>query len=150
MEIKDRIIEFLRAENISSASFAQEIGVQASGISHIISGRNKPSLDFIVKMLNRYPSLSTEWILFGKGKMLKANIPGDLFSNETFKGTTEEASSDIFDLSGKTNGSSRESKSVETEKQQSADSVKSEGMHKAAERLVIFYHDHTFKEFFPG
>ncbi|MDP4223940.1 MAG: helix-turn-helix transcriptional regulator, partial [Bacteroidota bacterium] len=45
------------------------IGVQPSGISHILSGRNKPSLDFVLKMLERYPFISTEWLLFGKGSM---------------------------------------------------------------------------------
>ena len=52
--MKERILEFLRAENKSSAQFAEEIGVQASGISHILSGRNNPSLDFVMKMLEKY------------------------------------------------------------------------------------------------
>src|SRR5512133_3247698 len=70
-KMKDRILEFLRAENKSSALFAEEIGVQPSGISHILSGRNNPSLDFILKMLGRYKFLSTDWLLFGKGTMYK-------------------------------------------------------------------------------
>ena len=55
--MKERIIEFLKAENKSSAQFAEEIGVQPSGISHILSGRNKPSLDFVIKMLEKYKFL---------------------------------------------------------------------------------------------
>ncbi|NLA48821.1 MAG: helix-turn-helix transcriptional regulator, partial [Bacteroidales bacterium] len=42
--MKERILEFLKSENKTSAQFAEEIGVQPSGISHILSGRNKPSL----------------------------------------------------------------------------------------------------------
>jgi transcriptional regulator with XRE-family HTH domain len=80
--MKDRILGFLRAENKSSAQFAEEIGVQASSISHIISGRNNPSLDFIIKMLSRYPSLSTDWLLFGKGQMFKQVKQQNLFENE--------------------------------------------------------------------
>lgn len=67
--MKERLLEFLRIENKTSAQFAEEIGVQASGISHILSGRNNPSLDFVLKMLERYQFLSTDWLLFGKGTM---------------------------------------------------------------------------------
>jgi transcriptional regulator with XRE-family HTH domain len=69
--MKERIFEFLRAENKSSSQFAEEIGVQPSGVSHILSGRNNPSLDFVLKMLEKYRYLSTEWLLFGKGSMYK-------------------------------------------------------------------------------
>ena len=69
--MNERIREFLIAENKSSAQLAEEIGVQPSGISHILSGRNNPSLDFILKMLEKYQSLSTDWLLFGKGPMYK-------------------------------------------------------------------------------
>lgn len=69
--MKERLLEFLRNENKSSAQLAEEIGVQASGISHILSGRNNPSLDFVLKMLDKYRFLSTDWLLFGKGSMYK-------------------------------------------------------------------------------
>jgi DNA-binding XRE family transcriptional regulator len=53
--MKDRIQAFLQSENKSYAQFAEEIGVQPSGISHILSGRNNPSLDFVIIMLHGYP-----------------------------------------------------------------------------------------------
>ena len=77
--MKERLLEFLRAENKSSAQLADEIGVQPSGISHIISGRNNPSLDFVLKMLEKYPYLSTEWLLFGKGIMYRDSRMQTLF-----------------------------------------------------------------------
>ena len=77
--MKERILEFLKAENKSSAQFAEEIGVQPSGISHILSGRNNPSLDFVFKMLEKYPFLSTDWLLFGKGTMYKDTKMQSLF-----------------------------------------------------------------------
>jgi transcriptional regulator with XRE-family HTH domain len=146
MEIKDRIIEFLRAENISSANFAQEIGVQPSGISHIISGRNKPSLDFIVKMLNRYPLLSTEWLLFGKGKMLKEGIPGDLFSGDMNSNEPETQINDILEVSGTGDGSSLTGNQIDSEA--NTNSSASAGGRKT-DRIVIFYNDNTYKEYFP-
>lgn len=80
-KMKERILEFLKAENKSSAQFAEEIGVQPSGISHILSGRNNPSLDFVMKMLEKYPDLSTEWLLFGKGLMYRNNRERNLFDD---------------------------------------------------------------------
>lgn len=78
--MRERIISFLETINIGSSQFAEEIGVQPSGISHILSGRNNPSLDFVLKVLKRYPDLSTEWLLFGKGAMY--GIPGIISGNQ--------------------------------------------------------------------
>ncbi|QFZ55893.1 helix-turn-helix transcriptional regulator [Oceanihabitans sp. IOP_32] len=51
----------------SASSFAEEIGVQRSSISHILSGRNKPSLDFVLKILASFPEVELYWLLNGKG-----------------------------------------------------------------------------------
>jgi len=51
----------------SSSSFAEKIGVQRSSISHILSGRNKPSLDFVLKILSSFPDVELYWLLNGKG-----------------------------------------------------------------------------------
>lgn len=68
----DRLIEILKTFNLSAAQLAEQIGVQRSGISHIMSGRNRPSLDFIQKLLTRYPEINPNWLLFGKGELLKS------------------------------------------------------------------------------
>lgn len=55
----------------SASSFAEKIGVQRSSISHILSGRNKPSLDFVLKILSTYPEVELYWLLNGKGHFPK-------------------------------------------------------------------------------
>lgn len=70
----DRILEILRKKNLSPSQFADEIGVQRSSISHLVSGRNKPSLEFIQKLLSRFPDISTEWLLSGTGPMEKDGV----------------------------------------------------------------------------
>jgi transcriptional regulator with XRE-family HTH domain len=149
MDIKDRIIEFLRTENISSANFAQEIGVQASGISHIFSGRNKPSLDFIVKMLNRYPYLSTEWLLFGKGRMTKEIIPGEISTDSQTNGSFESHTADLFEVNGAADLALLSGNSVSGDKEKITGSGQP-GRNRKTSRVVIFYDDSTFSEFFPG
>lgn len=66
-EIALRIHELIAFYQLSSASFADQIGVQRSSISHILSGRNKPSLDFVLKTLKAFPTLSSDWLLHGQG-----------------------------------------------------------------------------------
>ena len=69
--MKDRIILLIKSKNLTAAQFADEIGVQKSSISHIISGRNNASLDFVQKILYRYPEVNLDWIMFGKGPVFK-------------------------------------------------------------------------------
>lgn len=67
-----RINLILKAKNISARQFAEEIGVQPSGMSHILSGRNNPSLDFVMKVIRRYPEIDINWLMFGKGEMYES------------------------------------------------------------------------------
>ncbi|SFZ91690.1 Helix-turn-helix [Flaviramulus basaltis] len=57
----------------SASSFAEKIGVQRSSISHILSGRNKPSLDFILKTLSAFPEVDLYWLFNGKGEFPSIN-----------------------------------------------------------------------------
>jgi transcriptional regulator with XRE-family HTH domain len=68
--MKDRILQILKHTGMTATKLADEIGVQRSGISHMISGRNQPSYDFMIKLLNRFPEISAEWLLRGKGQMI--------------------------------------------------------------------------------
>ena len=67
--MKDRLSRFLKSEGLTSLKFAELMEVQPSSISHILSGRNKPSFDFIEKMLARFPELDPDWLILGKGEM---------------------------------------------------------------------------------
>ena len=70
-----RISQFLNAENITQAQFADTIGVARASISHIIAGRNKPSYDFITSVLKHYPRLNPYWLMLGKGRKLTWTPP---------------------------------------------------------------------------
>lgn len=65
MDIVERIKQLMQDNELGAAAFADTIGVQRSSISHILSERNKPSLDFILKILHAYPNVSAEWLLKG-------------------------------------------------------------------------------------
>lgn len=67
MEISNRIQEIIKHYGLSASVFADQIGVPRSRISHILSGRNKPSLDFILKTISAFPEVDSYWLLNGKG-----------------------------------------------------------------------------------
>lgn len=69
----ERINLIMKAKNLSPRQFSEEIGIQPSGLSHIISGRNKPSLDFVMKVVKRFPEIDINWLMFGKGEMYVLN-----------------------------------------------------------------------------
>ncbi len=143
--MKERLLEFLKAENKTSAQLAEEIGVQASGISHILSGRNNPSLDFVLKMLEKYRFISTDWLLFGRGAMYKDLKMQTLFEDEQLLGnikdielTKNELYSPEFGFVNSEKGEVKKETVVPSEK--SLTSIK---------KIIWFYDNNSFEEFFP-
>ena len=72
-EFTNRLQKIIDFHDETASSFAEKIGVQRSSISHILSGRNKPSLDFVMKGLHTYPDVELYWLLNGKGNFPKNN-----------------------------------------------------------------------------
>ena len=68
MELIDRFKYLMKLNNLTASAFADEIGVQRSSVSHILSGRNKPSLEFIQKVIHRFPKVSADWLIAGVTK----------------------------------------------------------------------------------
>ena len=71
LEFIKRLEKIINYYGFSASSFSEKIGVQRSSISHILSGRNKPSLDFIMKVLSSFPEINLYWLLNGNGNFLK-------------------------------------------------------------------------------
>ncbi|GAB0157764.1 helix-turn-helix transcriptional regulator [Chryseobacterium sp. Alg-005] len=75
MSLNERISKVIEYSNFTPSEFADEIDVQRSSISHITSGRNKPSLEFIIKIKSRFPEILWDWLINGDGEMLKSDEP---------------------------------------------------------------------------
>lgn len=71
----ERIQQLLEAEGLTPPQFAERIGVQRSAISHIMSGRNKPSFDMMRRIIEAFPHVSAEWLIAGRGSMHKPDCP---------------------------------------------------------------------------
>ncbi len=70
----EKLRRLMKHEGINSTRLAEILGIQASGISHIMSGRNKPSYDFLLKLLQRFPQINPDWLLLDKGPMYRNEI----------------------------------------------------------------------------
>ncbi len=91
MDEKSRIEKVMQAENMNSAQFALETGIQTSTLSHILNGRNKVSLKVLQQILNRFKTISSDWLILGHGSMYRQEknsySPGlfDFDSENTYK-----------------------------------------------------------------
>ena len=133
-----RLQQFINAENITQSELADTIGVARGSISHILSGRNKPSFDLIEKMAACYPALNIEWLITGKGKMYKNHTPvvqeGDLFdfADEQIEAEPEAEISPIKMTIPKVNTSNKRLQPIKNQR--------------IISRILVFFDDGTFQE----
>lgn len=88
--MEDRLLKLLDTEQLSSSKFADVIGVQRSSVSHILTGRNKPSFDFLQKTLKAFPMLNSDWLILGEGEMYEGEQGpggGSLFDQPAVPGS---------------------------------------------------------------
>ena len=67
--MRSRLKNWMKSEGLKSSQIADNIGANRATISHILSGRNKPSIDFLQKLLSAYPNLNANWLIIGIGYM---------------------------------------------------------------------------------
>ena len=136
-QFSKRLQKVMDEYDLNATSFADEIDVGRSSISHILSGRNKPSLEIVMKIIAAFPEVELYWLLNGKGSFPKKSAET---TSAPIKNTTQlQADFDLIthdDVKSKNNIPHNDSYR-ETEKN---DQI---------ERIVIFYKDGTFKNFVP-
>ncbi|SCY41114.1 Helix-turn-helix domain-containing protein [Flavobacterium anhuiense] len=143
-----RLESVLEYYGLNASAFADKIGVQRSSMSHLLSGRNKPSLDFVMKILEVFPDVDLYWILIGRGTFPKSN------SEEAVE--TQKSSSPILSNQNVENDlfSVVEINSEEKEKRETKKSpvLKNENFNledSEIEKIVLFYKNGTFKAYSP-
>jgi transcriptional regulator with XRE-family HTH domain len=147
--MNQRLQQFLAAENISQAQFADSIDVARASVSHVLAGRNKPGYDFIRSISDHYPKLNLEWLISGKGKMYKQDSPavapqpapepaaeaqeasfnGELFGPETDSETAQQPENE-------------EVVAPVTASQKPEPSP----FRRSITRIIVFYDDNTYQE----
>lgn len=93
--INDRIAELIKFLELSPTAFADEIGIQRSGLSHIMKGRNKPSLDVVQKIVLRFPDINLAWLVNGIGN-ISSSTPSVINLQQKQAQTTPKESENPF------------------------------------------------------
>ena len=132
----ERILELMKIKNLTPSQFADEIGIQRSGISHLISGRNNPSLEFIMKVLKRFPDVTPEYLLYGTAEIQNSNSVNIVNEPEFIP----KVSATLFDQPELV-----ESKPEPKPQRQ----IKRERPERKIDKIVVFYDDKTFREYEP-
>ena len=143
-----RIQQLIHKKGLSPAQFADQIQVKRANLSHIMTGRNKPSLDFILKILSSYPDVNSDWLLFGKGNMHTTSM---LQNNQLQIENIQEGHQSNND----TLNTDENEKTAK--KPKASDEVKRKhGKEKAdlkkhnpsqIRKIVVFFEDQTFREY---
>ena len=144
----ERILELIRIKKLTTSQFADEIGIQRSGMSHIISGRNNPSLEFVMKVLKRYPDVKPEWLLYGTGGEVTKTISAEpepvekeiVVVTEPEKKLPGGQASTLFDQQDIADAKP----DIKIPK-----SLRKEKAGRRIEKIVVFYDDRTFREYDP-
>jgi transcriptional regulator with XRE-family HTH domain len=126
---------------LTASSFADKIGVQRSSMSHLLSGRNKPSLDFILKISEEFPEVTLEWILNGKGVFPKDDFVPATTPTPIEKKIESEINEDLFSTLHE-----EKTTAVEPQKNNLITDVSKIENHEI-ERIVIFFKNGTFKNY---
>lgn len=140
--------------SLNASGFADKIGVQRSSLSHLLSGRNKPSLDFILKILDVFPDVDLYWILNGKGSFPKNNETApkeeskqekEIRPNSPAPNNESLIPENLFSKESYTNKENKENP-----KREENQNVISGSASREVEKIVFFYKNGTFKEFRPN
>ena len=143
--MEDRLLQLIKAEGINPTRLAERIGVQRSSISHILSGRNKPSYDFLLKILESFPNLNPDWLMRGKGLMYKGDIPQQPSLFDHFPAKAEESAKQV-------NAAPPEIREILGQIPQAPKELNTpapEHSHRKIVKVLMFYSDMTFTEFIP-
>ncbi|MDR2969296.1 MAG: helix-turn-helix domain-containing protein [Tannerellaceae bacterium] len=143
--MKERIQKVIDAENATPSRFAEEIGIQRAAMSHILNGRNNPSLDVVTKILQRFPKINSNWLLFGKGEMYtgKATEVPYLFKNTSL--FPDEYADDPKNCTRNESNLPQKLKEIPNTEQV----MVVESPSKKVTKIMLFYSDNTFDTFIP-
>ena len=142
--MRDKIDLLLKTKRLSATSFARMLEIQPSSISHILSGRNKPSYDLVVKILRAFPELNPDWLLLDSSEMFRDK--SEHSSDSTLFPTAES------DLQTGAIGSMEENMKISESKTEEKNELvnifsRTQNGQKDVDRILILYRDGSFDSY---
>lgn len=158
--MKHRLETILAAEKLASSKFADILGVNRSSISHLLSGRNNPGLDFLQKVLVKFPHINPDWLLMGQGAMYrnaKSDAATPFINPNLFDKVPEQKAPKQPKIELDADPELESSDSIIKPQEEEPIALKKDMdinsqsiLKKQTERIVIFYNDGTFDTYVPN
>ena len=162
--MKERIKKIMESENMTPARFADSLQIGRAVISHILNGRNNPSLDVITRILTQMPDIDSQWLLTGSGNMHKSEISSHSNNNDIknqnslpdlFSQLSQENENSLYSTKDSENLKYRKENIVETYQKEPQSTINERIIYKEApskkvKQIIIYYTDNTFEAFTPG
>ena len=145
--MREKLQKLMSAEHLTPSRFAELLGIQPSGVSHLLSGRNKPSFDLVQKILRHFPHINPDWLLLEDEHMYRSE------QSNIFDSATHSNSDDL------TNTAINEEKKLAAQNIAFSESspatanridevlIKSSSNQKIVKRVIVLFNDHTFESF---
>lgn len=155
--MREKLQQLMNAEQLTGSKLAEYLGIQPSSISHIMGGRNKPSLDFVQKILQRYPRINPDWLLLDSDEMYRPQTsPAPAIEvNAQLPFTDSDAPSEVSSQQPlATTHISAAQPSTTSMANSSAEAMAMFGsasstQHGGVKRVIVLYEDRTFESYEP-
>ncbi len=154
--MREKLLSLMKNENLTPSKLAELLGIQPSGISHILAGRNKPSFDLVQKILRRFPQINPDWLFLDQQPMYRAvaekggasapRSAADLFGEPT--AATIPSDENRNPITANNSASTAEPDNGKTDITTSVvRSVAAARPQQKIRRIIILFDDHTFESF---
>ena len=143
--MREKLLNLMKAEQLTASKLAELLGIQPSGISHILGGRNKPSFDLVQKILRRFPRINPDWLLLDSEQMYRPEVEESQTLLNQAKNITAETPVNSEKISGVQNTPLSESSAIPANIEQFA--VNGTANRKNVKRVIVLFDDHTFESF---
>lgn len=144
--MREKLQKLMSTEQLTSSRFAELLGIQPSGVSHLLGGRNKPSFDLVQKILRRFPHINPDWLILDSEQMYRTDADDRSASTNAAENVSSEMAVNGENISATQNIAFSESS------QTSAPGVeqmmaRTATAHKNVKRVIVLFDDHTFESF---
>ena len=148
--MKDRIKKLMEKENLTPAQFAEIVGIQRSAVSHLVTGRNQPSVDVIQKILNAFRTINSDWLILGVGSMYRGEKQAyqpSLFEQIEENVEEKEVSAPLNIQKNVSEKIIKQAESVQKSEIPVSDINSAQIKSKTVNKIIVYYSDSTYEEF---
>lgn len=142
--MKEKVEFLMRTKALTATTLARLLEIQPSGVSHILSGRNKPSFDLVVKILRAFPDINPDWLILDDERVYRDELPS---SPITPTAPRDDEQSHTASLFGRSENSLSATKSEEPRNEQPTIFHSLSAGGKTVERIIVLYSDKSFDSY---